>query len=194
MTTAPNVPSPARGDQLARLAALIAGMQKHEHELAPFVIAGKQYTVAEVIAALQARYDATHAVITTKAAWQAAVKADHEGRASGQVFYSGVRSMLLAAFAGSVNKLADFGLVGRKSRIVSPETKVATTAKIKATRAARHTLGKNQKAQIKGVVPTPATSPSTPAPSAVAVATAPSTTPASAGQPANAGATGPVHS
>jgi hypothetical protein len=184
MTTSPNVPTPARDDQLKRLAVLIAGMQKHEQELAPFVIADKQYAVADIIAALQARYNATQAVITTKAVWQAAVKADHEGRASGQVFYAGVRSTLLVAFASSVNKLADFGLVGRKSRIVSPETKVATTAKIKATRVARHTMGKKQKAQIHGTVsattpiasisapvaaPAAATVPTAPEPSAVAV-------------------------
>lgn len=159
MTTSPNVITPARGDQLKKLADLIAGLQKHEQELAPFVIADKQYTVAEVIAALQTRYNATQTVITTKASWQAAVKTDHEGRASGQVFLSGVRQTLLAAYAGSVSKLADFGLVGRKPRVVSPETKVATTAKIKATRAARHTMGTKQKAQIHGTVS--ATSPET---------------------------------
>jgi hypothetical protein len=161
MSTSPNATTPARGKQLTKLAALIAGLQKHQSELAPFVIADKQYTVAEVIAVLQARHDTTQKVNATRADWQASVKTDHEGRASGQVFLAGIQQTLLAAFAGSVNKLADFGLVGRKSRTVSPETKVATTAKIKATRTARHTMGKKQKAQIHGTVPgtAPATSP-----------------------------------
>jgi hypothetical protein len=196
MSGSTNVPTPARGNQLAKLAALIAGIQKHQQELTPFVLADKQYSVAEVIAALQARYDATQAVIETKADWQAAVQADHAGRASGQVFYSGVRSTLLAAFAGSVNKLADFGLVGPKPRIVSPEAKVATSAKIKATRAARHTMGKNQKAQIHGTVPAtaPVTSPvaSIPAPVAAPPATTVPTAPEPS--PVTAPVATPAHS
>lgn len=182
MTTSPNATTPARGGQLKKLTTLIAGLQKHEHELAPFVIADKQYTVAEVIAVLQARHDTTQAVNTTKANWQAAVKTDHAGRASGQVFLTGVRQTVLTAFAGSVDKLADFGLVGPKPRVVSPETKVAAAAKAKATRAARHTMGKNQKAQIHGTVATttPVTLPvdpvaATPAPTAP---TAPAPSPA----------------
>jgi hypothetical protein len=167
---------PTRDDQLKKLGDLIVGLQKHEQDLATFVIAGKKYAVAEVIAVLQARYDATHAVITTKATWQAAVKTDHEGRASGQVFLTGVRQTLLTAFAGAVNNLADFGLVGRKPRSVSPEAQVATSAKAKATRVARHTMGKNQKALIHGSVPatTPVASPVAPVP--VPVASPPATT------------------
>ena len=40
---------------------------------------------------------------------------------------------------------------------LTPEQEVAKVAKAKATRAARHTMGKNQKAAIKGQVPPPKT-------------------------------------
>jgi hypothetical protein len=145
------------------LSAMISGLQKREQELAPFVIGSKQYTVAQVIAALQARHDATQAVTMTKAAWQAAVKTDHDGRASGQAFLAGVRQTLLTAYAGSVDSLADFGLVGHKPHATTPEKQVAAAQKAKATRAARHTLGKKQKLALKGdvtgVVVTPVTPP-----------------------------------
>jgi hypothetical protein len=44
-----------------------------------------------------------------------------------------------------VDALATFGLTPRKPRVVSPEARVAAAAKAKATRAARHTMGKKQK-------------------------------------------------
>jgi hypothetical protein len=195
MSTSPNATTPARGNQLGKLAALIAGLQKHQSDLAPFVIADKKYTVADVIAVLQTRYDTTQAVNTTKANWQAAVKLDHEGRASGQVFLNGIQQTLLAAFAGSVNKLADFGLVGRKPRTVAPATQVATSAKIKATRTARHTMGKKQKAQIHGTVAatSPVTSPVATIPAPVGAPQAPAApTPASPSPATPSPATPPV--
>jgi hypothetical protein len=51
----------------------------------------------------------------------------------------------------------------RKVSAVSPEKKVAAAAKAKATREARHTMGKNQKQGVKedviGIVVSPVTSP-----------------------------------
>jgi hypothetical protein len=58
-----------------------------------------------------------------------------------------------ATLGNSPDALADFGLSARKSR-VSPksETVTAAVAKRKATRAARHTMGKVQKKDVKGAV------------------------------------------
>jgi hypothetical protein len=63
-----------------------------------------------------------------------------------------MRQALLVAFADQVDVLADFGLTGRKTRVVTPEEKVTAAAKARATRAARHTMGKRQKAAIKGAL------------------------------------------
>jgi hypothetical protein len=181
MSTSPNAVRPARGPLVTMLSTLIAGLKKHEQSLAPFVIAGKSYTAAQVIAAVQSRIDASQAVTPAKAAWQAAVKADRDARTGGQALLAGVRQTLLTVYAGSVDTLADFGLVGRKPRAISPETQVAAAQKAKATRAARHTMGKKQKAAIHGTVP--ATVPSgggaqapVPAPSPVTPAPAPKST------------------
>jgi hypothetical protein len=58
--------------------------------------------------------------------------------------------------------LADFGFAPPKAATRTPEEKAAAAAKAKATREARHTLGKSQKKTVKGnvtgIVVTPVTS------------------------------------
>ncbi|HEY4012967.1 MAG TPA: hypothetical protein VGM06_06500 [Polyangiaceae bacterium] len=88
-----------------------------------------------------------------------------------------LKQALLVAFAGQVDVLADFGLTGRAVRVLTPEERVTMTAKAKATRAARHTMGKKQKAAIKGTVTPAAAAPAAPASPAPASAPgAPTTT------------------
>jgi hypothetical protein len=53
-------------------------------------------------------------------------------------------------FGNVVTKLGAFGLKPRKVRKVSTRTKLAALAKSRATREARHTMGKRQRAKIKG--------------------------------------------
>jgi hypothetical protein len=81
----------------------------------------------------------------------------------------------LVFFAGQVDALSDFGLTGRKTPVVSPETRVAAANKAKATREARHTMGKKQKAAIKGTVAPTAPATTAPAPTPVATPPAPPT-------------------
>jgi hypothetical protein len=69
----------------------------------------------------------------------------------------------------STNALAAFGYSVPKPYKRSAEAVIAATAKAKATRAARHTMGKKQRASIHGVV-------ATPEPSAPSSLPAPSTT------------------
>jgi hypothetical protein len=111
---------------------------------------------------------AAKATETTRAAWLAAVQASQTEQATTKAFVSVFKQVVLAAFAGQVDTLADFGLTPRKARVVAPDVQVAAAAKAKATRAARHTMGPNQKAAIRGTV-APARSvptPSVPTPEA----------------------------
>jgi hypothetical protein len=59
--------------------------------------------------------------------------------------------------------LADFGLAPRKSNAKTVQTKATAVAKNLATRKARGTMGKKQKASIKGhvtgIIVTPVTTP-----------------------------------
>jgi len=157
-----------RNAQLAADQKFIDGLNKHSQTITSLVIGGTSLTTAAIIGILQARLDAANAAQSTRAAWLNAVKADKDERAKTRTFRAGLRQALQVAFAGSIDALADFGLTPRKPRVVTPEKKAAAAAKAKATRAARHTMGKKQKAEIKGTVPAtaPATSPAASAPAA----------------------------
>ncbi len=78
--------------------------------------------------------------------------------------------------------LGTFGLTPRNPRVVTPETQVIAAAKARATRAARHTMGKKQRADIVGaldsnvVVTIPVPAPVVPSKPA-AIASAPSPAP-----------------
>jgi hypothetical protein len=107
-------------------------------------------------ASLQALIDSANAVQATKATSQNTIKTDEAERAKLASFLAGLRQSILAAFAGQIDTLADFGLSPRQIVVRTPAEKIASAAKAKATRAARHTLGKVQNAEIKGTVPTTA--------------------------------------
>ena len=155
MPASPNSILNVRGPQKLMLQKTIDGLKKHEGTLSSLILGGTTSSTADLVAALQFRLDAANAVDSAHAAWRAAVRADYEARAHTKVLLSDLRQTLLAAFRGSIETLADFGLVGRKPRVISPETLVVAAQKARATRAARHTMGKRQREAIEGTLPTP---------------------------------------
>lgn len=150
-----------RNTKQTRLLALIAGVQKHLPN-ASLSVYGTTLTGAQVVQTLQEQVTASSAVAGAKAAWQAAVKADTDPASA--VFLTQLTQTLRIMYASSMQTLADFGIAPPKARVVDPETQVASAAKARATRAARHTMGKNQKKDIKGTVATSAPVPATPSP------------------------------
>jgi hypothetical protein len=151
---------------------LIDGLKKHQADLSSLFIGGASFKTADAIGILQARIDAASTAVSTRATWQTGVKADHDERVKTKTFVSGLRQALQVAFTGQIDALADFGLKPRKVRVTTPEQKAEAAAKAKATRAARHTMGPKQKAQIKGTLPAPATTPE-PVPTLPAAPSAP---------------------
>jgi hypothetical protein len=177
-----NTPKNNRTDQTTAEQNLVDGLNKHAQTITSMVIAGVTMTTKDIIANLQTRILSAKTAQSTRATWQTAVKTDKEDRVKTRTFVSGLKQALLVAFAGQIDALADFGLVARKPRVLTPEQKTAAAAKAKATRAARHTVGSKQKKAIKGTVPqtAPATPPASPAATpapAPAVAPTPATTP-----------------
>jgi hypothetical protein len=173
-----NKPRKSRNDQVTADQLLAAGLSKHAATIPPIFIAGATVPSKDVITTLQSRVATALNVPPARATWLAAVQADRDERAKSEPLVSALKQSLLVFFAGQIDTLADFGLTGRKAPVVSPEVRVAAAAKAKATREARHTAGKNQKAKIKGTVTptepataTPATSPAA-APAAVTVVSA----------------------
>jgi hypothetical protein len=143
---------------------MIDGFNKHGQTINTLLVRGTTYKPADIVIILQARLATAKAVDSARSTWQAAVAADRDERAKTKTFVSGIRQALLVAFADSIDVLADFGLSPRKKAVVSPETRAAAAVKAKATREARHTMGKKQKAKIKAAAPAPASAPAASAP------------------------------
>jgi hypothetical protein len=62
--------------------SLIDGLTKHEATLSSFLVAGASVKTSDVIATLQARLAAANTAESTRATWQAAVKASKTELAS----------------------------------------------------------------------------------------------------------------
>jgi hypothetical protein len=149
--------------------AAIAGIKLDLQTMSSIPMGASTYTPASLAAAIQARIDAASAVATTRAAWLNAVKTYDAIDVQVTVLMRELRNLVIAAFGPTSPKLADFGFKATVRTPLTPAQKVARAAKAKATREARGTLGKKQKALITG---------ETAAAKAAASATAPTTTPA----------------
>jgi hypothetical protein len=141
-----------RDSLLAELRGFLAGYQKNL-AASPLTVAGKAYTGAQILALLQSAIDVEVAV------------AQAEGvlvglRASEKMFWEkngkalkALRGIVGLMYADSIGTLADFGMEPRKPRAaMSTDTLLLRAAKAKATRTKRGTLGKRQKAALKGDV------------------------------------------
>ena len=182
-----NTPKQNRNAETTADQTLADGLSKHAATIMSIMVGGASVATKDIVTALQARIATAKAATSARATWQAAVQADRDERAKTKTLVSVTKQMLLGSFAGQVDTLADFGLTPRKPRVVSPEALVAAAAKAKATRAARHTMGKKQKAEIKGTVDTTAPAIPVPAPTpspATPVAVAPTPVPPAPTQPA----------
>jgi hypothetical protein len=166
-----NTPKKNRIDLTTAEQTLIDGFNKHAAAIPSAVISGAVQTPKDIVATLQSRIDTARAALSTRASWQAAIRTDRATRDATKTYVSGVKQTLLVAFAGQLDTLADFGLTARATPVLTPEEKIARTAKALATRAARHTLGPRQKAAIKGKVTS--TEPATAAPEAAPIAAPP---------------------
>ncbi len=169
-----NTPKQNRNAETTADQNLADGLSKHAATIPSIMVGGASVATKDIVAALQGRIATAKAATSARATWQAAVQADRDERAKTKTLVSVTKQTLLGSFAGQVDTLSDFGLTPRRPRVVAPEALVAAAAKAKATRAARHTMGKKQKAEIKGAVPVPAVPVPAPTPSPVTpVAVAP---------------------
>jgi hypothetical protein len=154
---------------IASLGKLIAGLQKYPPSGA-LSLDGTSYTTAEVVSLLQSIVDALNAVVLARATYTKAVHAAEALASDNGPVVRDLKQSVQMTYAKSDDVLSVFGLTPRKSTAgaKTPEVKVAAAAKAKATRTARGTKGKTQKAEITGnvtgVAITPVTAPVAPAP------------------------------
>jgi hypothetical protein len=130
----------------------IAGMQKHFANTPTMVLDGTPTTPTDAIATLQAANDAIDRTAAAEKAFHDAVAAKNAALAKGNVLVRALRTLVTSQIGSTQGVLGDFGFSNPTRQTPDEPTKAAAVVKRAATRAARHTLGKRQKASIKGVV------------------------------------------
>jgi len=157
---------------------LLAGTKKHFSNVSSLTFGGGTFTPAQIEASLQTLSDLRSAVDAARAATKAKLADEQAQAPSLRTQMDAFVAFVKASFGNSPDVLADFGLAPKKARApLTVAQKAAAAAKRKATRAARHTMGKVQKKSVKGTITTivDSTSPTAPAPVATSpAASAPS--------------------
>jgi hypothetical protein len=143
----------------------ISGVDKYFASTATLSLAGSNITPAVLKAVFQADIDATHALDAAEAQAKQLRAAQKAARKKANATRLQLKSYIVAtAGAAAVQMLEDFGFdapkpLGKKT----VATKAKAIAEAEATRQARHTMGKRQRAAIKGTVASaPATAPAAP--------------------------------
>jgi hypothetical protein len=166
-----NKSMPTKAATLARVKALVGGLQKNFPN-GGFTIGNTAYTTASLVQLLESLADAITAVNAAQANARDAAAALRSAKATVGPTLRALRRILVLMFSGSTPTLADFGLEPPKAR--APRTsveKAAAAAKAEATRKARGTKSAKAKRAIRGDVTGVVVTPVTSAPAAAAPST-----------------------
>jgi hypothetical protein len=164
---------------------LIAGTAKHLTSTTQVALLGGSFTPDQITSKLQLLVTLRSDVDASKATTKAKIASEAAQLPALRAFMSAFESFVKAAYGSSPDVLADFGISPKARTPLTVEAKAAAAAKRAATRAARHTLGTNQKKAIKGdvtgvlVTPITASHPTVAPSGATAPATSTGTTAAS---------------
>jgi hypothetical protein len=166
-----------------RVSSLISGTQKH-YTTGTLTVGGASYDPATLIQILQGLSNAIAASDAAKAKWNDALKSMQDENAKVGPVVQAFQSYLVTSLGNAPSTLADFGLVPRKVRAPATSAEMAAAAaKRKATRAARNTMGSEQRKKVKGNVTSVLVTPVVASPSVVQspATTAPAPTPSPSG-------------
>jgi hypothetical protein len=153
---------PSRTTTQAKDQQVINGIRQELQSMTTLYLASQTFTPQSLEVAVQRRIALANGILTAKAAWEQAI-ADYEtSDAETTRIVSDLRHLVIAAFGPDSEKLATFGFVPPKVPTLTPEQRALAVKRAKATRKARNTMGKKQKALIKGEVPPPAQPETTP--------------------------------
>jgi hypothetical protein len=171
----------------------LTALKKFVTTKTPMVINGQSMKPSDVIAIYQDTLDTRSAAETQRAAYEQALQARERANTARLAIDEGLKAWVANQFGPGTQTVSEFGFSPRKVGAKSAQTKADAVVKLRATRKARNTLGKRQKAGIKGTIPVP-TAPAEPAitaPAATPAAVAPAVvTSAPNGAPVTNGAAG----
>jgi hypothetical protein len=131
------------------------GAQTH-YPSGKLVLANQTFDMpADLVNLIQGDIDATDASDKARADWLASVQAEKDLHAKVDPVLRAFKRQVFAQFGdtqSASSTLGDFGWSPPKVAEKTSTTKAEAAAKGKATRAARHTMGKNQKKDVKAAV------------------------------------------
>lgn len=195
------------------LTQMDAGIVKDVPTGTKLMISGTSMTQAQIDSKLKGYLATIQAADAAKQQYLASVTARRSITAEARDFYLQLKKVITAYFGSQSPQLDDFGLKPAKAKAASTATNAVAVAKRNATRAARGTKGKKQKAKINPNVntpssvmvgsdgsvtlgpPTPAvpSTPSTPAPGGSSTPASSAATPNASGAPATPAGNAPAN-
>jgi mono/diheme cytochrome c family protein len=137
------------GDELRTMGVAIQANHTDEDRI---LLGGVQYSVADINAKIQTFLAAQARTVSALNAFHEAVAAERASNAEAKAFRSQVQGYAIACHGKDSPVVAQYGFPAAGPRKTTAATKAVAALKVKATRAARGTLGKKQRAKIKGVV------------------------------------------
>ncbi|HTB79219.1 MAG TPA: hypothetical protein VK762_38515 [Polyangiaceae bacterium] len=155
-----------KSDRSNRNRQAIAGVRKHYASTASMVLDGVSYAPTDVERALQGSIDAADATTAATALFHKTVDAERTANATADTVYAGLKAFVTTQFKAAPDVLADFGFTLPSRQVPDAATVATAVEKRNATRVARHTMGKRQKAKVTGATSAATTPPAAaPAPS-----------------------------
>ena len=131
----------------------IAGMKKYvTNNKSDIPVAGQLLKPPAVIAIFQSSLDTRAAVTTKRAELKAALAQRDTAELERVSADDALKGYVTNRFGADSTEAHDFGYAPRKVAVKTVESKQQAIVRNKATREARHTLGKNEKAKIKGTM------------------------------------------
>ena len=138
---------------------VLNGIQSELQSMPPMFLGGETYTPQTLADFVQSRIDKATAVATTHAAWADALRAYDAVNKKVTVVLGDLRHLVTSAFGRDTPKLASFGFPPPRIPTLTAEQRSKAALKAVATRRARKTMGKKQKARITGETVAPVAPP-----------------------------------
>jgi hypothetical protein len=116
---------------------------------------GDDLKVSDVLAIYQGCLDSRAALEKSRTQVKAALATKASAEKARVSADKALSAWVTTKFGAGSQTALDFGFAPRKAATITVDTKAKAQVQAKATRVARHTMGKKQKSLIKGVVVTP---------------------------------------
>ncbi len=144
---------------IARLGKRITALKQYGQNVTQIPINGQPYAPLDLEGIYQKGIDDRTQTQAKRAEVHNLVTETRQDDAVRRVIDAGLRSWVVGTFGTNSQAMVDFGFPPPRARKTKAETKAQAVQKGQATRKARHTMGKKQKAIIKGSVPEAPTPP-----------------------------------